>query len=133
MFVTMVFFASGLTRGSRVVTVFSAKVDFGHLVHPCVVSTTIVTMTAFVLKSCMVPGKDMAHLGFRSECMGPGGGNDTHGIRLRITSNMVTCVSGCRSCGGAKGHFSLSGFISGGLVSRLATHHVMCSAAAMGG
>lgn len=133
MFVTIVFFASGLTRGSRVVTVFSANVDFGHVLHPCVVSTNVVTVSAFVLKSCIVPENDIAHLSFRSGCIGGGGAACMRGVRLRVSANIVTCVSGCRSCGGAKGHFSLSGFMSGGLMSRLATHDVACSAATIGG
>lgn len=133
MFVTMVFFASGLTRGSRVVTVFSAKVDFGHVLHPCVMSTTVVTMIAFYLKSCIVPGNDIAHVGFRSGCCGPHGTGATQGVRLRISSKMVTCVRHFRSCDGANCHFSLSGFGSGRLISRLATHSVACSAATIRG
>lgn len=132
-FVTIVFFASGLTRGSRVVTVFSAKVDFGQVVQPCVVSTTVVSIIAFKLKTCIVPGKGMAHLSFRSHCGGGGGRRCIQGIRLRMSDKIVTCVRHCRGCGGAKCHFSLSGFSSGGLITRLATQDIACSATSMRG
>lgn len=132
-FITIVLFASGLTNGSRVVTVLTSNISFGQLLHPCLVAYVVLSTLDCMLSTCIVPRNAMMHRGFRAVCGGGGGGASTRGMRLRMSGNIVTCVRRCSGGSGQNCKFYLSGFRSGGLMDRLATVRVRCSAVSSDG